>query len=347
MTDLTSAKSRLIRPGVVIRSVMPWTPESSTWSALRNASSIETPRSLIDSSRSLGMTMRVSTSSRRLRDAGLGLVGATAALEGERAGHDTDRQGAQALGDPGDDGRAAGAGAAALAGGDEDHVGPLEDLLDLLRVVLGGLLADLGVGAGAEPTGELTADVELDVGVAHQQRLRVGVDRDELDALEADLDHPVDGVDTAAADADDLDDGEVVLGCCHDAAFHWVSLTSAAIAADEVGRCAGVLHRNPQHEVDSHGLVTVRWDDARSAREVRQRGRGRVAASLGEILPCEWTTASLAPPVSPVTRRQDGQRVTGVSGALTSTTFALVRSSTVRMATLRAESSPPPQTTVR
>jgi hypothetical protein len=35
--------------------------------------------------------------------------------------------------------------------------------------------------------------------------------------LEADLDHPVDGVDTAAADADDLDDGEVVLGCCHDA----------------------------------------------------------------------------------------------------------------------------------
>ena len=30
----TSAKSRLIRPGVVIRSVMPWTPDSSTWSAL-------------------------------------------------------------------------------------------------------------------------------------------------------------------------------------------------------------------------------------------------------------------------------------------------------------------------
>jgi hypothetical protein len=74
--------------------------------------------------------------------------------------------------------------------------------------------ADLGVGAGAEPAGELAADVELDVGVAHQQSLGVGVDRDELDALEADLDHPVDGVDTAAADADDLDDGEVVLGCC-------------------------------------------------------------------------------------------------------------------------------------
>ncbi len=66
MTDLTSAKSRLIRPGVVMRSVMPWTPDSSTWSALRKASSMETLRSLIDSRRSLGMTMRVSTSSRRL-----------------------------------------------------------------------------------------------------------------------------------------------------------------------------------------------------------------------------------------------------------------------------------------
>ena len=45
----------------------------------------------------------------------------------------------------GDDGRAAGAGAAALAGRHEDHVGPLEDLLDLLGVVLGGAAADLGV----------------------------------------------------------------------------------------------------------------------------------------------------------------------------------------------------------
>ncbi len=66
MTDLTSAKSRLIRPGVVIRSVMPWTPDSSTWSAALNASSTLTWRSEIDNRRSLGITMRVSTSSRRV-----------------------------------------------------------------------------------------------------------------------------------------------------------------------------------------------------------------------------------------------------------------------------------------
>ena len=88
-------------------------------------------------------------------------------------------------------------------------------------MVVGGLLAHVGVGARPEPARELATDVELDVGVTHEQCLGVGVDGDELDSLEADLDHPVDGVDTAAADADDLDDGEVVLGCCHDAAFHW------------------------------------------------------------------------------------------------------------------------------
>ena len=152
----------------------------------------------------------------QLLDAGLGLGQPATALEGERPGHDADGQRAEAAGDARHDGCTTGAGAAALAGRDEDHVGALEHLFDLLGVVLGGLAADLGVGAGAQAAGELATDVELDVGVAHQQRLRVGVDGDELDALETDLDHPVDGVDATAADADDLDDREVVLRSCHD-----------------------------------------------------------------------------------------------------------------------------------
>ena len=245
MTILTSAKSRLIRPGVVIRSVMPETPCSRTWSAWRNASIIEMLRSAIDSRRSLGMTMRVSTSARRPVDAGVGLAAAATALEAERAGHHADGQGAQRAGDLGHDGCAAGAGAAALAGRDEDHVGALEDLLDLLGVVLGGLAADLGVGAGAEAAGELAADVELDVGVAHEQRLRVGVDGDELHALEADLDHPVHGVDAATADADDLDHCQVVLWGCH------VRL-SFLVAAKGWGRTVRwrvELHRGPAPSV--------------------------------------------------------------------------------------------------
>jgi hypothetical protein len=67
------------------------------------------------------------------------------------------------------------------------------------------LLPTSGSRAGAEPAGQLAADVELDVGVAHQQGLGVGVDGDELHALEPDLDHPVDRIDAATADADDFD----------------------------------------------------------------------------------------------------------------------------------------------
>ena len=136
----------------------------------------------------------------------LGLGRPALALEAERAGDHADGQRAERPGHVRDDRCPAGAGPAALAGGDEDHVGALEDLLDLLAVVLSRLVADLGVGAGAQPAGELAADVELDVRVAHQQRLRVGVDRDELNALEPLFDHPVHGIDAAPSDTDDLDD---------------------------------------------------------------------------------------------------------------------------------------------
>ena len=138
-------------------------------------------------------------------------------FEGERPGDDADRQRTEGPGDAGDDGGAAGPGAAALAGGDEDHVGALEDLLDLLPVVFGGVASHFGVGPGTEAAGQLPADVELDVGVAHQQRLGVGVDGDELDALQTDLDHSVYGIDTAAANADDLDNCQVVLWRGHPA----------------------------------------------------------------------------------------------------------------------------------
>ena len=190
---------------------MPWTPESSTSSAERKASIRETPASPSCSSRSLGMTIRVSHSLRspwmpssawpaRRRPSKVNGRVTTPMVSAPELARDR-----------GHHRRAAGAGAAALAGGDEDHVGTLEDLLDLLAVVLGGLAADLRVGPGAEAAGQLAADVELDVGVGHQQGLGVGVHRDELDALEADLDHAVDGVDATATDADNLDHGQVVV----------------------------------------------------------------------------------------------------------------------------------------
>ena len=50
-------------------------------------------------------------------------------------------------------------------------------------MLFGGQSPDFGVAPGAQPTGQLAADVQLDVGVTHQQRLSVGVDGDELNTF--------------------------------------------------------------------------------------------------------------------------------------------------------------------
>ena len=143
------------------------------------------------------------------RHAVVGLLRAPRALELERRRHDADRQRAELARDPRDDRRGTGAGAATLAGRDEDHVGAAQRALDRVVAVLGRAAADLRVGAGAEALGELAADVDLRRRVAHLQLLDVGVDRDEVDLRDAGVDHPVDRVQAGAADADDADDGEV------------------------------------------------------------------------------------------------------------------------------------------
>jgi len=52
----------------------------------------------------------------------------------------------------------------------------------------------------------MPTDVELQVGVAHEQRLRVRVGRDELDVAQPRVDHAVDGVHSAATHSHHLDD---------------------------------------------------------------------------------------------------------------------------------------------
>jgi hypothetical protein len=76
---------------------------------------------------------------------------------------------------------------------------------------VGGGSPHLRVRARAEAAGGLGADLHLHVGVRHQERLGVGVDGDELAAGQACVDHAVDGVRAAAADADDLQDCEKFL----------------------------------------------------------------------------------------------------------------------------------------
>ena len=127
-------------------------------------------------------------------DAALGLLHAAFAFEGEWLGHHRNRERAHFAGERGDDGSGTGAGAAAQAGGDEDHVGAFEGLDDLVGIFERGFAADFGVGAGAQAVGQLHAELNLHRRARHPQRLQVGVGDDELDAFHAGIDHAVDGV---------------------------------------------------------------------------------------------------------------------------------------------------------
>ena len=53
---------------------------------------------------------------------------------------------------------------------------------------------------------EVATDVNLVARVAHDECLRVGIDRDEVDSTETGIDHAIDGVDTATTDPDHFDD---------------------------------------------------------------------------------------------------------------------------------------------
>ena len=133
-------------------------------------------------------------------DAVEGLLHALGTLELERPRDDADGERAERSRDACDHRSAARAGAAALARGDEHHVGALQRLLDVVAGLGRGAEADVRVRAGSETAREVVPDVELDVGVAHLERLGVRVDGDELDAGEPCIDHSVDGVRATATD---------------------------------------------------------------------------------------------------------------------------------------------------
>jgi hypothetical protein len=79
-------------------------------------------------------------------------------------------------------------------------------------VLLGRGSADLGVCPGAKATGYLTADVQLDIGIAHQQCLGICVQGDELHPAHAGVDHAVDRIHPAATDTHHFDNCEITRG---------------------------------------------------------------------------------------------------------------------------------------
>src|SRR5437763_16209138 len=95
---------------------------------------------------------------------------------------------------------------------------------------------------------QLMANVQLDVGIGHCQGLCVRVGGDELDPSQPGVDHPVDRVRAAAADADDLDDCQVT------AAFHEYrpTLELALSLVPRVCRSSGVSR-------GAHGTAASQW----------------------------------------------------------------------------------------
>ena len=78
---------------------------------------------------------------------------------------------------------------------------PRELLDDLFERLLGGGAADVRPRAGAQPLGDVDAELDAPLGEGLRQRLGVGVGDDELDALELRADHVVDGIAAGAADS--------------------------------------------------------------------------------------------------------------------------------------------------
>ena len=126
-------------------------------------------------------------------------------FEIEGLGHDGDRQCALLAGLGCDDRRGTRPGPAAETGSDEHEVGTRDRLRDAVGILFGGPSAGLRVAAGAKPARHGIADAQTNLGTGLTEGLGIGVDGDEADTREPDIDHAVDRVAAATADADHED----------------------------------------------------------------------------------------------------------------------------------------------
>ena len=238
-------------------------------------------------------------------DAFFGLTHALAPLEQKRPRDDADSECTGFARELTDHRRRTGTRPTTHAAGDEHEIGVAKHTLGVFAVLVDGLTPDLGASPGTKSARELLADLYFDVGLGVHERLRVGIHRNELDALEVFLDHAVHGIAATAAYAHD---------------FHAGVLGSAFF---ELEGHAGELHTG------LYGLRVVRTATGQQAgsprvfrRELRRRWRSVHGRSgMWKIVPhgakasLEYTFESGAQPVKFVEvgriRHEVGQRETG------------------------------------
>ena len=106
------------------------------------------------------------------------------------------------MGKVSNDGSCAGAGAAAHACGDEDHVRTLEHLCDGSAGFFRGLLAGVGLGACAHAARQLLTDLELVGALGLVEVLLIRIDSNEFYAINTAVNHSIDYIITGAANTD-------------------------------------------------------------------------------------------------------------------------------------------------
>ncbi len=184
ITVLMSAKSRLMRPGIMMRSVD--AAHARMQHVVGHGEGLGEGGAVVGDAEQVLVRdddQRVDIGL-ELFQAALGHPHALVAFEGEGLGDDADGEDAELAHRAGDDRGRAGAGAAAHAGGDEHHVRAFDLREDFFQRLFGAGAADVGAGAGAEALGHLHAHLNLALGLRLGERLRVGVGDDELHAFE-------------------------------------------------------------------------------------------------------------------------------------------------------------------
>ena len=137
-------------------------------------------------------------------DAALCLLHSLFALKLKRLCNDADGQDVHFLGHLRDDWGSSGAGAAAHAGGDEDHLAALDRCSNLVAALLSGFLASFRNASRTASSGQPVTNDNFLAGLGVFQRLCIGIDGDKFHALHAAFNHSVDGVAATAANTYDL-----------------------------------------------------------------------------------------------------------------------------------------------
>ena len=94
-------------------------------------------------------------------------------------------------------------GAAAHSRSNEAHVCAREVVHDFVDRFFGRCLTDLGHGPRTQTFGRERTKLDQSCCLRHHERLGIGIGDDELCALQALLNHVVDGISAAATDPDD------------------------------------------------------------------------------------------------------------------------------------------------